>query len=72
MNILQAIEGKFMFGYFRSLMQKNQYFSSNFPIELLIDRSVQHSSLLSKEFPNDLEQFPVTIELEKMTYKHQQ
>ena len=61
-----------MYWHPRNIGQETQNASSHFPIELLLDRSVQDCILLGKESLNNLEQFAVAVEPEKMTHQYQQ
>lgn len=72
MHMLLTFKGGMMYWHPRNIRQEAQDASSNFPIELLINRSVQHSSLLEKNPLNNLEQFPAAIKPEEMTHKYQQ
>ena len=70
--MLLTFKGGMMYWHPRNIRQETQDASSNFPIELLLYRSMQDCILLRKELLNNLEQFAVAVEPEKMTHQYQQ
>lgn len=70
--MLLTFKGGMMSWHLRDIRQKTQHVSSNFLIELLLDRSMQDCILLRKELLNNLEQFAVAVEPEKMSHQYQQ